>query len=121
MELCAGLSAVADEAVEGGSDVVASCRLWTAEEFAAGKVQWSGLLERSDANPLFMSWDWMWLWWQQHAPILNSELWILAGYDVGGRLVGLAPFHFHRGEHRGVSAVRVESIGSCLRSTNEVF
>ena len=100
---------------------VVMVRTWTPEEFAASGSVWADLLSRSDADPLFMSWEWQWLWWQHHASVLNGELLLVAGYDGDSRLVGLAPFYLHRASHRGVTAGRLESIGSSFRLSNDVF
>lgn len=107
-------------AVGGGKSIVV-LRSWTQEEFEASNEAWSDLLSRSDADPLFMSWHWQWLWWKHHAGLLQAQLLLIAGYDGSGRLVGLAPFYLHRGSHRGMSAGRLESIGSSFRLRNDVF
>jgi hypothetical protein len=96
-------------------------RAWSMEEFAASGEAWSNLLGRSTANPLFMSWEWQWNWWRHHAEPLRGELLILAAYDSVSRLVGIAPLYLHRGSHRGLSAGRVESLGSSWRGDVGVF
>jgi CelD/BcsL family acetyltransferase involved in cellulose biosynthesis len=96
-------------------------RPWSAEEFANSSGTWTELLSRSDADPLFMSWEWQWLWWKHHCDPTDSELSILAGYDAAGLLVGLAPLYLHRTSHRGLGARRLESIGSNFRERAQVF
>lgn len=68
-----------------------------------------------------MSWAWQWHWWANHAAELKAELVLLAGYDHGGRLVGLAPLYLGRGLHKGFSAVRLETLGSRWRGGANVF
>jgi CelD/BcsL family acetyltransferase involved in cellulose biosynthesis len=97
-------------------------RLWTEEDFAAGREQWAELLARSDADRLFMSWDWQWRWWRHHASFLHSELVLLAGYADDGRLIGLAPLHLRRVTHRWpLNAMRMECLGSAWRDRASVF
>ena len=97
-------------------------KAWTEEDFANSYGQWHELLERCDADPLFMSWDWQWLWWRHYREELNAKLFMLAGYSADGMLVGLAPFYIRRAAHRGgFSATRIESLGSNWRCANGVF
>jgi CelD/BcsL family acetyltransferase involved in cellulose biosynthesis len=95
-------------------------RTWTVEEFSAAKQSWKELLRRSNANPLFMSWEWQWAWWS-HLATETDELCLIAGYSADGKLIGLAPLYLHRALHRGLSACRLESIGSNWRSRTDVF
>lgn len=96
-------------------------RCWSEEEFADSGVAWEDLLARSDADPLFMGWDWQWLWWHHHKRLLGGTLSLLACYS-GSRLVGLAPFYLHSAAHRiGIRAPRMEIIGSNFRDGRGVF
>ena len=50
-------------AVAGRTDTrvagpLATVRPWSETEFAGAAGPWNALLERSAANPLFMSWEW---------------------------------------------------------------
>jgi CelD/BcsL family acetyltransferase involved in cellulose biosynthesis len=95
---------------------------WTDQDFASARPQWQELLGRCDADPLFMSWDWQWLWWQHYGPELDGELFLLAGYSTDGLLIGLAPLYIRRAPHRtGLNANRIESLGSALRRSSGVF
>ena len=96
-------------------------RLWDAEEFAASQEFWDGLLQRSDADPLFMSWAWQWRWWVHHGRALQVELQLLAVYS-GDYLVGLAPFYRHRVVVRGLLGVRrMQLIGTAWRNSEAAF
>lgn len=100
---------------------VTSVRCWTDEEFGASEREWAGLLGRSAADPLFLSWDWQWLWWATHRELLGGVLAVVACYD-GPELVGLAPFYRHAARHRGgLRATRLEFIGSTWRDGRGVF
>lgn len=60
--------------------------------FAAMAREWQACLAASDANPLFMSWPWLYSWWETWSQILGMELVLLAVFDQGDELVGIGPF-----------------------------
>lgn len=96
-------------------------RLWNEEEFFASKDAWNALLNVSDADPLFMSWDWQWRWWAHHCKALGAELRLLSFYS-GTRLVGLAPFYLHTALVRGfLRPRRMELIGIAWRNPHAAF
>src|SRR5438128_5647804 len=51
--------------------------------------EWSELLEASDSDCLFLTWEWLYTWWKHLAG--DRQLAILA-VRRGGRLDALAPF-----------------------------
>lgn len=57
-------------------------------------MAWDELLVRSDADPLFLSWDWLTHWWETYGQTLDGTADILAFYRDDS-LVGLAPL-YHR-------------------------
>ncbi|MBU2955618.1 GNAT family N-acetyltransferase [Marinobacter sp. F3R08] len=65
------------------------------DDFAMLQEQWRDLLENSDADPLFMSWPWLFSWWEVWGKALGLELALFGAYDASSRLVGLAPFYLH--------------------------
>jgi CelD/BcsL family acetyltransferase involved in cellulose biosynthesis len=56
--------------------------------FAALEPEWNDLLQRSDADTLFLTWEWLHAWWEHLAG--DRTLFILTARD-GERLVGVAP------------------------------
>jgi CelD/BcsL family acetyltransferase involved in cellulose biosynthesis len=52
--------------------------------------EWNGLLQRSGANTIFLTWEWQRTWWSWYGE--ESRLCILAIWD-GAELVGVAPLH----------------------------
>lgn len=52
--------------------------------------EWNGLLQRSGANTIFLTWEWQRTWWNWYGE--ESRLCILAIWD-GAELVGVAPLH----------------------------
>lgn len=61
-------------------------------EFDEAKSQWNDLLKVSDANPLFVCWEWMYAWWKTWATILNIQLhvYFIYHHDL---LVGILPLY----------------------------
>lgn len=57
--------------------------------FEALRDEWNELLEASDSNCLFLTWEWLHTWWKHLAG--DRRLAILA-LRCGGRLAALAPF-----------------------------
>lgn len=96
-------------------------RRWTSEEFFANRAQWQELLARSDADPLFLCWDWSSAWWRHHDNALNAQLCVLGIYD-GESLCGIAPFYLHRAAHRRIFAARrLELLGNTWRDSRAIF
>jgi len=97
-------------------------RAWTRDEFFAGREPWQALLARSQADPLFMSWDWQCGWWRHHEARLRAGLCVLGIYSDDGELQGLAPFYRHLCRHRGLfRAQRLELLGNAWRHDTAVF
>ncbi len=59
--------------------------------FAAAAPQWQQLLATSDADPLFMSWPWLFSWWRTWGRPLSLELVLLGRFDRELQLTALAP------------------------------
>jgi CelD/BcsL family acetyltransferase involved in cellulose biosynthesis len=60
------------------------------DAFAALEPEWAGLLRRSSANTVFLTWEWQSIWWDWFGE--QAQLSILAARD-DGELVGLAPLY----------------------------
>ena len=60
--------------------------------FAGMAEEWRACLDESDAHPLFMSWPWLYSWWQTWSQTLGMELMLLGVFNEKGRLVGIGPF-----------------------------
>jgi CelD/BcsL family acetyltransferase involved in cellulose biosynthesis len=101
-----------------------ACRVrrWTAEEFLANRAAWCDLLARSDADALFMSWEWISTWWRHHEVAAEAQPCVLGVYADSGELCGIAPFYAHRARHRGVFRTRrLELLGNTWRDPAAVF
>lgn len=60
--------------------------------FADMAEDWNTCLAGSDASPLFMSWPWLFSWWQTWSQVLGMELVLLAVFNENSELVGIGPF-----------------------------
>ena len=61
----------------------------TLEGFRALEPEWNALLQRSAADTIYLTWEYLTTWWEVFGK--TRELWILTARDEGGRLIGLAP------------------------------
>ena len=55
-------------------------RRWSVSEWLASEAAWQRLLARSNADILFLSWEWLTLWWQCFGDALSAAPEILAFY-----------------------------------------
>ena len=86
---------------------------WDEELFLSSKKEWGQLLENSDADLLFMSWQWMSHWWTSLGSRPSDKLHIIAVY-LKNELVGLAPLYISEGAYlKGfLSIKRLQFLGS---------
>lgn len=61
----------------------------TADGFDALRDEWDNLLAVSATNEVFVTYEWQKTWWDSYYP---GDLWLIAGRDEAGRLVGIAPW-----------------------------
>lgn len=82
---------------------------------------WLALLERSSADSLFNSPEWLTTWWAYYGESLGGELDLRAAL-LGSRLVGLALMQRRRVTHRpGLEARRLELLGTAWRAKGVGF
>jgi hypothetical protein len=96
-------------------------RGWTLQDFEHSRLAWNSLLRDSDADPLFMCWEWQWHWWMHHAKSLRASLQLTGVYTTGGELVGIAPFYSHTARQRAIPLRRFELIGLEWRGVGGAF
>ena len=103
------------DAVGGETDAPLTVRRWAIADWLGSEAAWAQLLARSEADALFLSWDWLTLWWDCFAGALSAAPEILAFYR-GGDLVGVAPFYRRRVVRaRVVPAISLQLIGVSWR------
>jgi CelD/BcsL family acetyltransferase involved in cellulose biosynthesis len=66
-------------------------KVQTNEGFHALRAQWNVLLEASPANSYFLTWEWLWLWWESYKDAAH-QLYILT-FFMDGTLIGIAPLY----------------------------
>jgi CelD/BcsL family acetyltransferase involved in cellulose biosynthesis len=92
-----------------------TARRWSIEEWLASESAWDGLLARTQADALFLSWPWLTHWWRYYGNTLGLDPRILAFYR-DGELVGLAPLYMRRVVRLGLVRARsVQVIGLAWR------
>jgi len=93
-----------------------SFSLLSNEQFLSFKEEWDALLTRSDANTLFLTWDWLSVWWAVWSKDLALQLNIIICRDHDGELVGIAPLYRHNGVLiKKFPCVRLAFIGTSVR------
>jgi CelD/BcsL family acetyltransferase involved in cellulose biosynthesis len=98
----------------GGVSAITT-RRWSIDEWLANEAAWDGLLAQSDADPLFLSWQWLTHWWRYYGTTLNLEPHIYAFYRDGA-LIGAAPFYRRNVVRAGIVRARtVQMIGHTWR------
>jgi CelD/BcsL family acetyltransferase involved in cellulose biosynthesis len=96
-------------------DAPLTLRRWSIADWLGSELAWDRLLARSSADALFLSWDWLTLWWHCFASALSAVPEILAFYR-GSDLVGVAPLYRRRVIRSGVlPATSVQLIGVSWR------
>jgi CelD/BcsL family acetyltransferase involved in cellulose biosynthesis len=83
---------------------------WNEEEYLRAREQHTELLQRSSADPLFQSWDWLSLWWIHFGkPMPECRLRVLAALE-GERLIGLLPLVEGYGRRHKLLRLRAASV-----------
>lgn len=86
------------------------------EEFYSLEEDWARLLRFSNADPLFMSWPWLYSWWETWGECLGLELVLLGVYLPDNKLVGIAPLYRHRFRIAiGMNVTRLHFLGNAWR------
>ncbi len=60
--------------------------------FSTMAGEWQRCLGQSDADPLFMSWPWLYSWWETWSQVLGLDLLLVGVFDESDSLIGLGPF-----------------------------
>ena len=64
------------------------------ESFENLRDEWNELYAECQSTTIFLSWDWMFTWWDVFNTSINSKLFILCVYEKE-QLIGLAPFIYY--------------------------
>lgn len=95
-------------------------RVWNEAEWLASRETYEDLLARSDADRLFLSWDWLTLWWQTLPRRDGESLRVHAAYD-GELLVGALVTAVGPASRKGLRLGSVQLLGSRFRESRGAF
>src|SRR5262245_54937044 len=62
------------------------------QEFSGLRDEWNDLLSLSSANTIFLTWEWLFSWWECYAG-KDDALHIIVVRDNTGQLIGLLPLY----------------------------
>jgi len=65
----------------------------SAEDFRVLEEEWNVLLVRSEADNLFLTWQWLYTWWEVYKDHGEKELSIFLIRGEDGELLGIAPLY----------------------------
>ena len=71
--------------------------------------EWDGLLQASASDTVFLTWDWLSIWWDVHCDGLEP---CVAVVREDGRLVAAAPLKIERRRHYGLAFRQLDFIGT---------
>ena len=61
------------------------------------KGEWNQLLQRSHTNTIFLTWEWIYTWWEVFGK--EGELFLITVRNKGGELIGIAPFFIRKSKY----------------------
>lgn len=89
---------------------------WDEEKFLQSRNEWNELLQRSNADPLFLSWEWQSSWWKCFSDSENMDLKLYVATNNNGDLIGIAPLYLTTVVTKKISKTsRLQFIGNCWR------
>jgi CelD/BcsL family acetyltransferase involved in cellulose biosynthesis len=92
-----------------------TARHWSVADWHAHADEWQALLARSQSDPLFLSFEWLSIWWSCFGDSLGQSPQLLAFYR-GPQLAGLAPLYRQSVLRSGVLPVHsVQMMGLAWR------
>ena len=109
---------------------------WDEKRFLSSQSEWQYLLENSNVDPFFMSWQWMSQWWINWGSRSSDKLTIIVIY-LKDELVGIAPLYIYQstylkslipvkrlqflgGRYTGSSGIRSEYLGTIVKQGLEI-
>src|SRR5215207_1935799 len=64
------------------------------EAFRKLEPEWNALLQQSQSNCIFLTWEWISTWWEIFGA--DFEMRVLTSHDPSGKLRGIAPLMIGR-------------------------
>src|SRR3989338_6121715 len=89
------------------------------EKFRDLKIEWDQLLSLSSTNAVYLTWEWLFTWWEIFGDD-RRELFIIAVRE-NGQLIGIAPLIIHNVEDFNLFTFRrIEFLGTGEEEKDEV-
>jgi hypothetical protein len=86
---------------------------FSADDMAGMADDWTSLLRRSRADPLFMGWEWLASWWETFGPSSTAQWAGIKAVDPGGRTAAICPIFQRKSRLRGILPLtRLEPLGN---------
>jgi predicted N-acyltransferase len=95
-------------------------KILNTDKLSVMENEWSDLLKRSTADRLFMSWLWLYTWWEIFSIEKQHKLYLIAVYDKSDILMGLAPLYQQKLKTYGVSTTRLQFLGNMWRNPDNI-
>jgi len=88
-----------------GYKVTYRVQIISEEEFLKIKDEWTYLLENSESNTIFLTWEWLSTWWKFYHK--NKDLFIITVRDACRVLQGIAPLCIKKVNIYGVVPIKI--------------
>ena len=72
--------------------------------------EWNNLLNKSSSNNIFLTWEWISLWWEIFKE--DAELYVITVKDKESQIIGIAPLKIVNLTYNGFPFRQLEFIGS---------
>jgi CelD/BcsL family acetyltransferase involved in cellulose biosynthesis len=82
------------------------------EQFKNLREEWNSLLQRSYTNTIFLTWEWLYTWWEVFGN--GSELFIITVKNNEGELLGIAPLYIKKAKYYKFPVREMAFIGTGL-------
>lgn len=80
------------------------------EEFSKLRQEWNHLLHNSEANTIFLTWEWLYTWWETFGK--EGKLFIITLRSEQGELVGIAPLFIRKCSYYNFPVKEISFIGA---------
>lgn len=94
---------------------------WDHAAWLEFRADYEELLLDSGADPLFLSWDWIDLWWKHLFPKRKDDEFRVYIARFGGRLIGAMPLLASSVRRLGLPCRAVNIVGSSVRDPRGIF
>lgn len=94
---------------------------WNESDWSAYRSRYEDLLAHSSADRLFLSWDWIDLWWKHLYPRRTGDEFRVYAAQDDGLLIGALPILIADTKRQGLRYKSANIAGACVRESRGVF